>query len=265
MSGRHLALIEGGLTQNQAKIYEALVAHGVLPASTAARLANVPRTLGYKALGELVGLGLVAKTDNPGEVATFAAAHPLKLKELADKRYEDAKDARVALDGVLSKLISEFNTITGTPGVRILEGVAGVVELYEDQLNEGQNIRLIRSLHDRDVPELIEIVRKQITAQAEAKIHVRAITPLTEFVTAAVIATDAERLVERRLVPADALAIPAQIVIYANKVAITAYKNGIITTIIENPAIKTTFEMIFEYMWKLSEADHNLIMEKLRK
>src|SRR3989344_7089288 len=93
-------LVEGGLNINQAKMYETIVRGGKLPASHAARLANVPRTLGYKALQELQTLGLIGKEDVPGKVATFSAAHPFKLKEMVDQRYTQAKDAKVPIEGV---------------------------------------------------------------------------------------------------------------------------------------------------------------------
>jgi len=257
-------LVEGGLNINQAKMYETIVRGGKLPASHAARLANVPRTLGYKALQELQTLGLIGKEDVPGKVATFSAAHPFKLKEMVDQRYTQAKDAKVAIEGVLGKLISDFNTRSGAPGLRILEGAAGVAELYEDILNERQPIKLIRSPEDSRHPELAEMVRKQIGEQKKIGIQTQAITALAEGTPAEIIAFDDERLVTRRIVPKEKLAVPAQIIIYANKVAITAYEDAVITTIIENPAIRKTFEMVFDYLWGSAEQDHQKILKTIK-
>lgn len=264
-STRAQALIEGGLTAHQAKLYDALVVHGALPASRAALLAGVPRTLGYKALGELVTIGLVTKDDTPGSVAQFTAAHPFKLKEVVDQRYQEAKESLLAVEGVLGKLISDFNTSAGAPGLRILEGTAGVAELYEDILNERQPIKLIRSPEDRKHPELKPLIDKQIAEQVKLGIRAHAITPLVDGSPVEVISFDNERLVTRRIVPADELSVPAQIIIYANKVAITAYEQGIITTIIENPAIKKTFELLFDYLWKTSASDHERILKTIQK
>ena len=259
------ALVEGGLTLNQAKIYETIVRHGKTPASQAARLANVPRTLGYKALQELQILGLIDKEDGPGKVAVFSAAHPFKFKEIVDKRFEQSRNAKVAVEGVLGKLISDFNTRSGAPGMRILEGVSGVAELYEDILNERQAIKLIRSPEDSQYPELADMVRKQIEEQKKLGIETKAITPLVEGTPAEIIAFDSARLVTRRIVPKEKLAAPAQIVMYGNKVAITSYEDAIITTIIENPAIRKTFDMIFDYLWDSTEKDHQHILKSIKK
>ena len=257
------SLLAGGLTSHQAKMYEILIKRGKRSASSAALGAHVPRTLAYKALKELESLGLVSKEDAPGMVAQFSAVHPFKLKEVMDNKYKQAKDARTAIDNILGKIISDFNTTSGAPGIRILEGKHGIAELYEDILNERQTIKLIRSPEDDAHPELATMVQKQIEEEKRLGIHTFAITPIEEGAPLAIIVHDSERLTTRRMVPRDKMMIPAQIVIYANKVAITAYKGAIITTIIENPAIKTTFEMTFDYLWSLAEDDHNRIYATL--
>lgn len=255
------ALVEGGLTLNQAKMYEIIVRQGKLPASHAARLANVPRTLGYKALQELQVLGLIEKEDALGKVATFSAAHPFKFKEIVDKRYGQAKDAKNAVEGVLSKLISDFNTRSGAPGLRILEGISGIAELYEDELNERQPIRLIRSPKDDDFPELKPLVQNQIKEQLRLNISVRVIAPLNPRT---MYSLDKEFNIERRIIPPGEFAIPAQIAIYANKVAITSYELPLITTLIENVPIRQTFEILFEYIWKMCEPHHNESIKLLK-
>lgn len=259
------ALVEGGLTPNQAKMYEALVKHGKLPASKTSRLANVPRTLGYKALQELQTLELVEKEDIPNKVALFSAAHPFKLKEVADKRYEQGKNAKEAVEGVLGKLISDFNTRAGAPGLRVLEGISGMAELYEDILNEQQTMKLIRSPKDRKHPELGKLIQNQIEGQKKLGMKTLAITPVEEGAPYEIIAHDTDRLTTRRIVPQEKLSVPAQIVIYGNKVAITAYEPAIITTLIENPAIQQTFEMLFDYLWERTEQDHGRILASLKK
>jgi hypothetical protein len=163
----------------------------------------------------------------------------------------------------LGKLITDFNTAAGSPGVRILEGIAGVAELYEDQLNEAQPILLMRSPKDNDHADLDALVQRQIVEQAKLGLKVRVISPLTSTTASKVLVRDKERLVERRILPPETFPIPAEVAIYANKVALTAFKGPLITTIIENTAIRQTFELIFEYMWAAAEPEHKKILEGL--
>lgn len=122
------------MTQTQAALYETLVQHGPLNARRASFIAGVSRTLGYKIFNELEKLGLVVKKDEPGSVAEFSPAHPLKLKELAEKRLSEAVGAKKALDGAIFQLISDFNKVSGQSGAQILEGISGLKKLLEDQL-----------------------------------------------------------------------------------------------------------------------------------
>lgn len=128
------ALVQGGLTQTQAALYETLVQHGPLNARRASFLAGVSRTLGYKIFNELEKLGLVVKKDELGSVAVFSPAHPLKLKELAEKRLDEAMGAKKTLDIAIFQLISDFNKSSGQPEVQILEGISGLKEFLDDQL-----------------------------------------------------------------------------------------------------------------------------------
>lgn len=253
------ALTQVGLSINQAKLYEALVRAGPRPASEVAHIANVPRTLAYKALTELADLGLVEKDDRPGAVARFVPAHPFKVRDIAQRRFEESRHAKEAVGGVLSKLISDFNTRSGTPGVRILEGVDGFSELLEDELNERQSIRLIWSPQISTLQSTRDILNRHLEEQIRLGVRVRVIGPLWK---ATKYQEDAKRLTERRIIPPEIFAIPAMITIYANKVAITSC-DPLITTLIENEPIRLTFETIFEYIWKLSEDDHKKVSDSI--
>ena len=127
-------LIQAGLTKEQARVYGALVQKGVLPASDAAKRANISRTLTYKILGELGVLGLVEKREESGKVALFHASHPLKLKELIEKREQDAKDSLISLGGVIGAMTSDFNIAGGRPGIEFFEGMAGIAQVLNDTL-----------------------------------------------------------------------------------------------------------------------------------
>ncbi len=125
-----------GLSAGQATIYEALIHYGPQRATRLAFLAGVPRTLSYKHLEELNELGLVTKNEELGRVATFVPTHPLKLKELAQSRLEDARAATVLIEEALPNLVKGFDTLLGTlpeselyAQVAIYAGKAGLAPL----------------------------------------------------------------------------------------------------------------------------------------
>ena len=157
-------LTQAGLSAEQARLYESLVKSGPSPASDAARRALVSRTLGYKVLGELIVLGLVDKKEDAGKVAIFTAAHPLKLKELIEKREQQAKDALTAIEGVLGQMTSEYNLAGGKPGVQFYEGMDGVRRVLDDSLTSKTEI-----LEYVDV----EVVEKRIKKLSDAYLEAR--------------------------------------------------------------------------------------------
>lgn len=119
------ALVQAGLSSGQSSIYEALIHYGPQKATKLAFLAGVPRTLSYKMLDELESLGLVSKKDEPGRVSLFIPAHPLKLKELAERRLEDAQATKKLMEEALPGLMRDFDSLLGTmPGAELYARVA---------------------------------------------------------------------------------------------------------------------------------------------
>ena len=255
--------MQTGLTRHQATIYSVLVRIGRKPASTIAREAGVTRPLTYKALDELESMELVEKHDEPGKVAEFSAGHPLKLQDIALQRFERAQRAKESAESILSALISDFTKISGQPGVRILQGPNGVKELYADILRERQPIMLIRSPNDKSHPEVAVLIEDQIKKQIHLGISVRAITPLGLDTPRKQLEKDKSVLMNRRIVPIEKFSIPAQVIIYANKVSITAFDVSLMTTIIENPTIAQTFGVMFEYLWNAATEEHGQMRARI--
>ncbi len=255
-------LIQAGLTKEQAAVYETLVHQGGMQASIVARRAKIPRTFVYAVLSELQKLGLAESRKDKGSITTFSAAHPFKLQELARNQLRAAEQAKASVEGALAAIISDFNTTSGQPGIRILEGIEGLKDLYADILSERQPISLIRSPNDAKFPELKLLVEKQIHEQVRLKIRSRVITPLRPGSIADMLADDEKSLRTRRIIADDKFKPPAQVVVYGNKVAITAYNEHIITTIIENKDICATFRITFDYMWNAAELVHKTLIEK---
>lgn len=240
-------LAGAGLSLEQAQIYEILLKNGVLPARKISQLSNMKRGLCYKVIDQLLVIGLIEKIDK--KVALFSPAHPQKLTETIEKRKETLNLAEKSLNTVLGSMVSDYNMYSGRPNTRFLEGIAGIESLYEDILLEGKPIKLIRSPFDNKGPELATLVERQIKKQIAAGIDARAITPHEKDSELTMKTEDTTRNVNRVLLPKEKLSIPAQIIIYGDKVALTSYGEFLVTTIIQNPDIKTTFDALFEILW----------------
>lgn len=257
-------LIKAGLSPEQSVVYGVLLKNGKLSARKVHQKTPFKRGLVYKVLDQLVSLGLVEKIDEKGRVANFLAQHPIKLRDLAEQKEREAKDAQVALASVLPALISDFNMISGQPGISFFEGVEGLAKVYNDVVLVGKDIMLFRSVYDDDHPELAKLVEKQIKRQVEKGLHTLALTPLSKDTQVTVIESDDKNLVKRRVVPREKFILDSQIIIYGNKVAIVSLKNKLISTIIDNEDINNTWRTIFHYIWEKAGSESDKILAQIK-
>ncbi|MDB5225673.1 MAG: hypothetical protein JWL87_625 [Candidatus Adlerbacteria bacterium] len=151
------ALVQAGLTPSQSAVYEALIHYGPQKATRLAFLAGVPRTLSYKMLEELQELGLVVKKDEAGRVSLFTPAHPFKLKELAERRLEDARSAKQLVEEVLPALVRNFDSMLGSlPEAELYAQVA----MYAGRAGLGDLSAQERLLMQKALTDLLETLQK---------------------------------------------------------------------------------------------------------
>lgn len=244
------ALAACGLTPEQAKIYLFLLENGLAPAKGISLKTGIGRPLTYKILERLIELELVEKRENVGKVTFFSPRHPKRLKELAEKRREETERSASDLQSAFGLLISEFNALQDKPNIRFFEGEEGIKHVYGDILETGKDIMIITSPIHEGRQEVLHLIREQVKKQAEQNIKTRAITPHHEGKLLALpVEEDEKHLITRKQVPTEKLNIPAQVIVYSDKVAITNFKESIITVAIESKYIAETFRIMFEYMW----------------
>jgi sugar-specific transcriptional regulator TrmB len=243
-------LTECGLSQEQALIYTYLLKNGLSPAKIISLKTNLGRPLVYKVLEQLIELNLVEKRDDIGKVSLFFPKHPKGIQELLETKKQHVSRAFSEFGNILGKLSSEFNSLNGKPNVQFYEGIEGIKYTHNDILETNQNILVISSPIHEGRQEVLHLIKEQIDKQIEKNIHTKAITPHTDGqIIATPIEEDTQYLITRKKVPADRLKIPAQIVIYGDKVAITNFKESYLTVVIESKYITETFRIMFEYIW----------------
>lgn len=247
-------IIGAGLTKEQARIYLFLLENGLTPAKGIASKTGIGRALTYKILEQLIDLELAEKREDIGKVTLFFPTHPKRIKELVVARKERAVEASEAFEHSFGLLASSFNLLSGKPNIQFFEGVEGLQRVYDDILETNQHIRVISSPIHHGKQEALHLIREQIIKQAVQKIQTKAITPHAEGQTETTtpVSEDKKYLITRKIVPAEKLNIPAQVIVYGDKVAITNFREDVITVVIESKYIAETFRLMFEYMWERS-------------
>ena len=249
-------LEDAGLSEDQVKVYSYLLKSGPRQAGQISIGTNLSRTFVYKVLEQLTNLSLVV-LESKEKVNRYTVTHPTNLIDLLEKKIKEKENARQSLQSVIGSMTADYNSFSNKPSVKFFEGKEGLQTLYDDIIHENKDIYLLRSPFDVKF-SLEEMVLSQIERQVSYNIHTKAITPnvfkSSELSDDMSLSTDVERLTTRRMVPKDKLNLPAQVILYGNKVGITSYKKGIYTTIIDNKDIHETFRKVFDYVWEKTDS-----------
>ena len=126
------ALKEYGLSENEIKVYVALLKTGESTAQTIAKNANLPRTTTYHLLESLLQKGLVSFIIKE-TIKYFQPVNPKKLVELLE-------DKKRKIQETLPELIALTGIITEKPKAVIFEGTKGIRSILEDVLGEKKTI-----------------------------------------------------------------------------------------------------------------------------
>lgn len=133
-------MIQIGLNYTQSLVYETLLKNGISSARSIIQKTPFKRGLIYKTLEDLEKMDLIEKMEEKQKIALFQAKHPLALRALAENKEQKAKDAKLALDGMISSIISDYNLVSGRPGVLFYEGIDGIKKVLDDSLESKTEI-----------------------------------------------------------------------------------------------------------------------------
>lgn len=248
-------LIDSGLTQNQAIIYELLIKSGGLRASVIVRrLGNIlSRPLVYAILNELTTLGLVEKDETSSKITKFIPAHPSKLQDIAAARRAAAEVTLEAASAVIPRIISDYNLVSNKPGVRFFEGQAGVEKvLFETLKNTSETIyaytdtdavtQYVKDINERYIKERLRLGVKKKILMVDSPTARRKVAESGEL-------TDI-RLINSENTPT----AHAVIEIHNNRVTYITFANDTMTaTVIDDPAIYRLHRFLFESHWETAK------------
>lgn len=244
-------LVESGLTQNQAILYELLIKSGPLRASNIVRrLGNsLSRPMVYLILNELVSLGLVEKDLMSGKVARFIPAHPTRIQDIAETRRKNADLVADAAASLIPRIVSEYNLATGKPEIYVYEGIKGIEKVLNDSLTSKTIIYTYADI-ESVVKNIDEINRQYATKRDSLGINKKAILLDTPFAREYMKGYHQEVTDIKLVSVAEAPPFKSALEIYDGKVAyITFAPDKMIGVIIHDPYLYEMHKYMFEYTW----------------
>ena len=245
MSNLIQAIQNLGLSENESRIYLALLELGRAGVAAIAAKAEVKRTSCYVILDELIRKGLVSTTQTAGRVQ-YAAEPPETLLRLGRERVNQ-------FDALLPELKSLFNLSDNKPRIRFYEGKESYVAICEDSLaRSGKEIWLVSNLDN-----LQQIITKEYddTVYIPTRMQAGKKLLMATFKSPsmdAYRAKDAEQLREIRYLP-DNMKFNASMFIYGDTISLISSEKELIGLIIDSAPLAAMAKAMFQASWQLAK------------
>lgn len=244
-------LKKAGLSEAQIAVYACLLENGTMSPTELAKITGQSRENCYAITKKLVSLNLIEQTNS--RKASFRALNPSNLEVLAEKRRRIvAKNEKYVKDNI-SSLLDIFYANNEMPGARTLEGIEGVKEVFRDNLRVKKDIYFIRTTADKvlsgeKADHFLHNYRDQLPLLG---IHTYALTPVNrEAIKKVKTGRDEAINFHRTWMPEDDYTAPVEIQAYGDKIAMIAFGETEMATIITSPVIAEAIRQILKLMMK---------------
>lgn len=251
-------LKQAGLDDNEAQIYEFLLKNGESSAQDIYTKSTLTKGIVYNTIENLVEKGLVhkklLKPKNPNvrnvkKIAYFSPEHPDKLLGFIKDKQKALETAHNNIEANFTSLISDFNLVSGKPGIQFFEGIAGIRKVVMDTLTAKSTIRTYADM-EAVMSNIKKINDEQAKKRVELGIKKRALLMDTKFARD-YIHNYYKEVTDTRLISGDLFPFVAAMQIYDGKISyITFSKKTKIGVIIQDDDIYNMHKSLFEHNWK---------------
>lgn len=249
------ALLQANLNPTQAEILECLYGRADGKASEIAAIIGKSRTIVYKELEELRGLGLAQKKERPNQPTVFLAEHPSALAKIIEKRERELKKDKELIESYLPDLISEYNLSHNRPGIRFYEGEQGAEIVAKDSLSADGIIYSYLDTESlmKNFAGFVDLYTKE---RLNKKIVKKIIAADNAYSRDYMLKHGEENFQESDLTQIKLLddtfrTFHTIVQVYNNKISYTNYTgdDSVISVIIEDQNIASLNKQIFEFAW----------------
>lgn len=231
-----------GLTDDQILTYQCLLENGSLTPPQLAAITKESRTSAYMSLKKMEELGLAARDANANKLI-YHALSPARLEQLLTEQEEVIHAARSELQAQLPDLLSVYYSNAAKPGVRYIEGPDTLEQVYQDQVETGEDVYFVRT--PADVKLSSDTLYDYMNQRAEAGITAYGLAPSKP--AGGVWAKRNDKTLRRNMTwfePAQYTA-PVEIAVYGTKVVFISYDADVFASIVDSPHIAQAMREIF--------------------
>lgn len=228
-------LKQAGLTDNESKVYLALIDLGPSLAGQIARKTGIHRRTVYDAIEMLIQKGLVGYIQKNNR-KMFQASNPDRLLEII-------REKQNLLLPFVESLQQKYSSTKEKEETNFYKGKEGLKTIFEDQLNSKEILILGAS------PKAYEILQFYFKwydkARKQKKIRARIIAQSKEIKKSRIPLAEIKYLPQK-------YSNPVSVNVYNDKTAIILWAKEPIAISIKNKEIADAYKTYFELMWKIA-------------
>jgi HTH-type transcriptional regulator, sugar sensing transcriptional regulator len=239
-----------GLSDNEAKVYLAMLELGPASVQELAAKAGINRPTAYFQIESLKKLGLVS-VQNKGTKQFFVAESPEQLEALLDKQANQLEQKKKELKEVMPDLSTMFSLGDQKPVVRYFEGKEGLLSMQKILLKSKVKEILGMSSLDDLYQVFPKIKEDYVPERVRKKIKSRFIYTSSEGPILK--SSDKQNLRESKFIPQDRMPFTADLTIFGDSVALASLKGNLTGIIIQHSEIAKSFKSLFEFTWNLAK------------
>ena len=244
-----------GLSENESRVYLALLELGSATAQEISKKSGIKRATTYVQLDALAKLGLVTSFEKltrrkgGAEKTYFRAEDPEYLSKILEREKKMAGERERAFSEILPELGKIYLSSGERPRVRFFEGVEGLRTMQDEFLKTKEKEVVSFSSAD-DILKIFPTHPKEYSPRRVRRgIRSRLIYTCTKG--AILQKTDPEMLREARFVPPEKFPFTCDVSIYGSTIAIHALRKKPMGIIIESDEISSSFRAVFNLLWSM--------------
>src|SRR3989344_5172459 len=238
-----------GLSENEAKVYSAMLELGPATVLEISAKAGVNRPTAYVQIESLKKMGLVS-TQMKGKKHIFIAESPEQLEFMIDRQKSELEQKKDELQKLLPDLTAMFNVSDQKPQVRFFEGVEGLMKIQDEFLKNKSKESISMSSLDDVMNVFPAHPQKYTPRRVQRGIKSRLIYTSSR---GAFLKSDPALLGEVRFISPEKMPFNLDMSIYDDVVAIANLRGTVSGVIIKNQNIADSFRNLLNFIWNSSE------------
>ena len=239
-------LKEIGLSENEAKVYLAMLDLGPATALKIATEARINRPTAYAQIESLRKVSL-ATSKKKGGKTLFSAESPEKLEFLLNKQRSEIDVRREELQNIMPELMAAFDLAEDKPIIRYFEGKDGLAKVRQEELRCREKLFRNISSTDNVIPQIPDAISKHPLERIKRGIHSKLI--YTSKKGPIFKKSDRASLRESKFIPPKNLAIKFDFNVFDDKVVLGLPSGKVGAIIIQNKNIAESFKSLFDFIW----------------